>query len=81
LAPHLSAEVAQSKAVSPAPSTTTEPCKRGKVDLQAHIPALLPLATCGRKLLEVKKPCASPKPAKTPNFFGSGRPIPTKMAE
>ena len=38
LAPHLSADVAQSNAVSPAPSTITLPCRDGNIDLQAHIP-------------------------------------------
>ena len=38
LAPHLRAEVAQSKAVSPAPRTITVPCSSGSWDLQAHIP-------------------------------------------
>ncbi len=37
---HLSAEVAQSNAVSPAPNTTTLPVRRGREDLQAHIPGL-----------------------------------------
>ena len=37
-APQRSAEVAQSKAVSPAPSTITEPCSWGSVLLHWHIP-------------------------------------------
>lgn len=38
LAPHLRADVAQSKAVSPAPSTITLPDSWGSLDLQLHIP-------------------------------------------
>ena len=38
LAPQRSADVAQSKAVSPAPSTMTDPEREGRTDLQAHIP-------------------------------------------
>ena len=38
LAPHLKAEVAQSKAVSPAPSTITLPCSGGSWALHARIP-------------------------------------------
>ena len=39
-APHRSAAVAQSNAVSPTPRTTTLPCSRGRrPDLQTHIPA------------------------------------------
>ena len=40
LAPHRSAEVAQSNAVSPAPSTITlQPSMLGKSDLHEHMPA------------------------------------------
>lgn len=53
LAPHLSADVAQSKAVSPAPKTTTVPYNVGSAALQEHIPDLLAFATLGRKLFEV----------------------------
>ena len=38
LAPHLKAEVQQSKAVSPAPSTMTLPDNCGNFALQPHIP-------------------------------------------
>ena len=38
-APHRRADVAQSKAVSPAPSTITFPWSSGNLALQAHIPA------------------------------------------
>ena len=41
LAPHLRAEVAQSNAVSPAPSTSTlHPCKSGRLDLHVHMPTM-----------------------------------------
>ena len=39
LAPQRRAEVAQSKAVSPAPSTMTLPCRLGREFLQEHIAA------------------------------------------
>ena len=52
-APHLSADVAQSNAVSPAPKTMTVPYKLGNVVLHKHIPNLLAFATLGRKLFEV----------------------------
>ena len=42
---HLSADVAQSKAVSPAPKTTTVPYNSGSWVLQEHIPGLEALAT------------------------------------
>ena len=45
-APLRSAEVAQSKAVSPAPRTITVPYNSGNRDLHAHIPGLEALATC-----------------------------------
>ena len=38
LAPQRKADVAQSKAVSPAPKTMTVPCRDGNEDLQWHIP-------------------------------------------
>ena len=38
LAPHRKADVAQSKAVSPAPRTITLPCSDGRADLHLHIP-------------------------------------------
>jgi hypothetical protein len=38
LAPHLKADVAQSNAVSPDPSTITLPYNCGSCDLHAHIP-------------------------------------------
>lgn len=38
-APHRRADVAQSKAVSPAPRTRTTPLTEGSCALQAHIPA------------------------------------------
>lgn len=38
LAPQRSADVAQSKAVSPAPRTMTTPDRDGRVDLQLHMP-------------------------------------------
>ena len=38
MAPHLKADVAQSNAVSPAPSTITLPYICGSCDLHAHIP-------------------------------------------
>ena len=38
LAPQRKAEVAQSKAVSPAPKTITVPCSDGNEDLHWHIP-------------------------------------------
>lgn len=37
-APQRNADVAQSKAVSPAPKTTTVPCNAGSCDLHLHIP-------------------------------------------
>lgn len=41
LAPHLSADVAQSKAVSPAPRTMTLPWRRGRdEEEQEHIPVI-----------------------------------------
>ncbi len=40
LAPHLKAEVAQSKAVSPAPRTTTVPNNLGSSDRHEHMPGL-----------------------------------------
>ena len=39
LAPHRIADVAQSNAVSPAPSTITLPCNLGSVALQPHMPS------------------------------------------
>ena len=45
LAPQRSAEVAQSKAVSPAPKTITVPYSSGRRDLQAHMPGFEALAT------------------------------------
>uniref|UniRef100_A0A6B0UR70 Uncharacterized protein n=1 Tax=Ixodes ricinus TaxID=34613 RepID=A0A6B0UR70_IXORI len=53
LAPHLSADVAQSNAVSPAPRTITLPKSDGRVCLQPHIPGLLALDTSGRNVLDV----------------------------
>ena len=53
LAPHLIAEVAQSKAVSPAPRTTTFPCNSGSFDLHEHIPAFDALATFGKNSFDV----------------------------
>lgn len=44
-APHRMADVAQSKAVSPAPRTTTLPYNCGNSDLQAHIPGFEALET------------------------------------
>lgn len=81
-APHRRAEVAQSKAVSPAPRTITLPRRDGSswLFLQAHIPGLLPFATTGRKFFEVKKPIFDVKFAKIDIFFGSGNPIPKKIA-
>lgn len=56
-APQRNADVAQSKAVSPAPNTITVPLSFGKAwaaaDLQAHRPGLLPAATCGKKSFDV----------------------------
>ena len=40
LAPQRSADVAQSKAVSPAPNTIQVPCISGSVFLQEHIPTM-----------------------------------------
>ena len=42
---HRRADVAQSKAVSPAPNTITVPKSWGNSDLQAHMPGLEALAT------------------------------------
>lgn len=55
LAPHLRADVAQSKAVSPAPRTITFPPSWGKSleDLQAQSPFLLASDTLGRNDLDV----------------------------
>lgn len=80
-APHLSAEVAQSKAVSPAPRTTTFPRREGSpLLLHAHIPGLLPFATFGKKLFDVKNPISSVRFEKIGIVFASGRPIPKKIA-
>jgi len=82
LAPHRRAEVAQSKAVSPAPRTITLPRRDGSswLFLQAHIPGLLPFATMGKKLFEVKKPISGVRFSKIEMLFGSGNPIPKKIA-
>lgn len=55
LAPHLSAEVAQSNAVSPAPSTITFPFKLGRLGAEQppHKPSLLPADAKGKKVLDV----------------------------
>lgn len=55
LAPHRIAEVAQSKAVSPAPNTITFPYKLGRlaVEQPPHKPPLLPADASGRKVLDV----------------------------
>lgn len=54
LAPQRNADVAQSKAVSPAPKTKTVPYREGSVE-QATVeyPFLEPCATSGRKSLDV----------------------------
>mmetsp|Transcript_828 Transcript_828/g.1476 ORF Transcript_828/g.1476 Transcript_828/m.1476 type:complete len:299 (-) Transcript_828:255-1151(-) len=55
-APHRKALLAQSMAVSPAPSTMTVPCSAGRAGVAAplqHIPGLEALDTCGRKSLLV----------------------------
>lgn len=81
LAPHLKAEVAQSKAVSPAPSTITLPRREGNaLLLHAHIPGLLPAVTFGRKLFDVKNPISSVRSEKIGMVFASGRPSPKKTA-
>ena len=42
------------------------------------LPGLLALATLGRKVLDVKKPADSSRPAKIGSLFGLGKPMPRK---
>lgn len=52
-APQRREDVAQSMAVSPAPSTMTRPKSAGSEDLHAHRPGFEPLDTAGRNDLLV----------------------------
>jgi hypothetical protein len=82
-APHRSAEVAQSNAVSPAPNTITLPLSSGNFGpdaLQAHKPGLLPSATNGKKSFDVRNPLLWLSPLKISSIFGSGNPMPKNIA-
>lgn len=76
LAPHLRAEVAQSKAVSPAPRTMTLPYSEGKCEDSDEMPGLLAPDTRGSKSFDVKNPLVALKCSKISNFLGCGKPIP-----
>ena len=52
-APQRNDDVAQSIAVSPAPSTTTRPKIAGSCALQPHMPGFDAFETSGRKSFEV----------------------------
>ena len=69
---HRNADVAQSKAVSPAPKTITFPLNLGNLQpLLLHMPGFEPAATLGKKSFEVQKPSDGVNPLKQSSRIGS----------